>query len=80
MQSTSTYIFLVLRSYLLHKNTDFSEGIEEIIAQMKIFLCIFLFQSGPVVNPGILDPTNPTLLELRCEFSIHALLKTILST
>lgn len=70
MQSTSTYTFLVLRSYLLHKITDFSEEIEEIITQMKICLCIFLFQSGPVVNPGILDPTNPTLLELRCEIRL----------
>lgn len=49
---------------------------EEIMNKMKIFVCICPFQSSPDINPGILDPTNPTLLEIRYEFSIYALLNT----
>lgn len=76
MKSTSIYLFLFLKSYLPHKNINFNEGMEEIMNEIKIFVCICLFQSSPAVNPGSSDPTNPTLLQIRYEFSIHALLKT----
>lgn len=37
MQSTSMYLYLFLKSYLPHKNINFSEGMEEIMNKMKIF-------------------------------------------
>lgn len=73
MQSTSVYLFLFLKSHLPHKSINFSE---EIMNKIKIFVCVCLFQSGPDVNPGTFDPTNPTLLEMGSDFSIHALRKT----
>lgn len=74
MWSTSIYVYLVLKSYLPHKNINFSEGKEEIMNKVKIFVCLCLFRSSPDVNSGILDPTNPTPMEIRYEFSIYALL------
>lgn len=41
--------------------------------KIKKIVCACLFQSSPDVNPAILDSTDPTLLEIRYKFSIHAL-------
>lgn len=48
---------------------------KEIMIKVKIFVYIYLFQSK-VDN---VDPTNPTVLEMRYEFIIHTPLKTVVS-